>query len=332
MADAHRDFNNLLLIHFGQLGDVVLALPAMRAVRERFPHARITALTGKIAGEVVGLSGFADEVIAVDRVGLRDGPRLGSIAKIVSLTRDIRRRHFDLVVDLHSLKETNILAWLSGASRRLLADRGNRSFHSLGNFAPPPPAEDRSQHLSTTYMQVLAPLEIEVEPTPVVIEPSEREGDLAPLFSGTERPIAGFFPGAGHPSRCWPLERFAALAETLRDDGYMPAVFLGPEEMGLGEQVRSAFPADTCVITGLSLAEFITAVSKLEIFVTNDTGPMHLAGLAGTPILLVMDSRAPLTYLPLADRIEIVNRAHIDEITVDDVRFQAQKLLANSVK
>jgi len=330
LADHDLDFKNILLIHFGQLGDVVLALPAMRAVREHFPDAKITALTGKVSGEVVSLSDFADEVIAVDRVELRDGRKLRSISKILKLTRDLRRREFDLVIDLHSLKETNILAWLTGADRRLLADRGNRSYQSLGNFEPPPHAEDRSIHLSRTYMRVLTPLGVDAEPDPVMILPQQGEIDYVRqhFLKEPPRPLAGFFPGAGNPSRQWPLVSFAELAARLETDGYTPAVFLGPEEKEMRETVASTFPGGALILEGLSLSQFIAAASENDIFITNDTGPMHLAALAGAPILLVIDARAPLTYLPLTAHIAVVNNAHIDAISVDNVHFAAQKLLS----
>ena len=330
MADHDLDVKNILVIHFGQLGDVVLALPAMRAIRERFPLANITALTGKVSGEIVRLSGFADQVIAVDRVELRDGPKLRSIAKIISLTRDLRHRELDLVIDLHSLKETNILAWLTRAKCRLFANRGNRSFHTLGNFEPPPPAEDRSMHLSRTYMRVLTPLGLNAQPEPVVI--SLQQGDVEFIrqhfLKETHGPLAGFFPGAGNPSRQWPLVRFAQLASRLQSDGYMPVVFLGPEEKEMRETVASSFPRGALIIDGLSIPQFIAVASEVDIFVTNDTGPMHLAALSGAPILLVIDSRAPLTYLPLTARIAIVNTAHIDAISVEDVHSAAQRLLS----
>lgn len=328
MADHDLDVKNILLIHFGQLGDVVLALPAMRAVRERFLDANITALTGKVSGEVVSLAGFADEVIAVDRVELRDGSKLRSIRRIINLIRDLRGRDFELVIDLHSLKETNLLALLLGVDHRLLADRGNRSYHSLGNFEPPAPPEDRTIHLSRTYMGVLTPLGLDNEAYPVVILPQKGEIEYVwqHFIKDTPRPLSGFFPGAGNPSRQWPLVRFAELAGRLQSDGYTPAVFLGPEEKEMRETVARTFPSGALIIDGLSIPQFIAAASEVDIFVTNDTGPMHLAALAGAPILLVIDSRAPLTYLPLTAQIAVVNDAHIDAISVDAVHSAAQQL------
>jgi ADP-heptose:LPS heptosyltransferase len=100
---------NILVIDFGQLGDAVLSLPALRFIRERFPNAEITALAGQPADQVIALSRYTDATIAVDRVELRDGPRLRSTKQIFRLVRDVRRRRFDFVIDLHSLYETNLL-------------------------------------------------------------------------------------------------------------------------------------------------------------------------------------------------------------------------------
>src|SRR5947209_20460997 len=103
------DPRNILVIDFGQLGDVVLSLPALRAIRERFPRARITVAVGASCAPVVEMSGYADKALAVDRVALRDGPKPLSIWKIARLVKDVRREQFDFVIDLHSLSETNLL-------------------------------------------------------------------------------------------------------------------------------------------------------------------------------------------------------------------------------
>ncbi|MGH9879976.1 MAG: glycosyltransferase family 9 protein, partial [Pyrinomonadaceae bacterium] len=76
------DPQNILVIDFGQLGDVVLSLPALQAIRKRFPHARVTVAVGKPGAEIVGLSGYADEILSVDRVGLRDGTKVVSLVRV----------------------------------------------------------------------------------------------------------------------------------------------------------------------------------------------------------------------------------------------------------
>src|ERR1041384_4196716 len=91
------DPRNILVIDFGQLGDVVLSLPALRAIRERFPRAQITAAAGKPSSEIVGMSGYPDAIIEVDRVAMRDGFKPLAIVKIWQLVKAVRRRGFDFV-------------------------------------------------------------------------------------------------------------------------------------------------------------------------------------------------------------------------------------------
>ncbi|MCA1594600.1 MAG: hypothetical protein LC754_18625 [Acidobacteria bacterium] len=216
---------NILVIDFGQLGDVVLSLPALGAIRHKFPRARVTVAVGRAAGAIVELAGVADEVLAVDRVGLRDGPKILSIFRIGQFAREVRRRKFDFVIDLHSLSETNLLGYLSGAAQRLYARRPGRSLDYLSNFRPSAPVEDRARHAIDRYLDVLAPLDVrEVSRVPRL--PVREEDNRAVLEmlkktrDGSDAPLVGMFPGAGHPSRCWPLERFSELAQSLaRNDG-----------------------------------------------------------------------------------------------------------------
>src|SRR5580765_2635231 len=153
---------NILVIDFGQLGDVVMSLPALRAVRAKFPLARITVAVGKPSGEIIALSGYADATIEVDRVAIRDGFKPLSILKILDLVKDVRRRQFDFVIDLHSFSETNLLGFLSGAPKRLFARRRGRSLDFLANFRPRPPveADNRKRHQVDRYLDVLRPLDI----------------------------------------------------------------------------------------------------------------------------------------------------------------------------
>src|SRR5215216_3471547 len=152
------DPRNILIIDFGQLGDVVMSLPALQAIRARFPYAQITVAVGQPGGQLIGLCGYANEILEVDRVGLRDGPKLISIGRIVKFVSRVRKAKFDFVIDLHSLYETNLLGFFSGAAHRLYARRPNRSLDFLANFHPRPGKERNAAHLVDRYLDVLKPL------------------------------------------------------------------------------------------------------------------------------------------------------------------------------
>jgi heptosyltransferase I len=310
-------------MHFGQLGDVVLALPALAAIRHRFDHAKITLLAGKSAADAVRPASIADEIITVDRVKFRDGNKIVSIKEIFQLLFDIRGRKFDLVIDLHSLPETNILGFAAGIPQRLYADRGNRSINRLSNFPSKPPAEDRTLHLADSYMRSLRPIGVSgvAEPFKYPRSAEDTVHFRSELFAGVDNttPAAALFPGAGNPSRCWPLERFAELAEGLTSRGVIPFVFLGPEEVAMRQSVDDLFTKECRIVEGLTLVELITALSIFDVVVGNDTGPMHLAACAGAAVVLILDERAPKTYLPLTDEITVVSGGQIHEIATSDV-------------
>jgi ADP-heptose:LPS heptosyltransferase len=318
---------NILVIHFGQMGDVILSLPALQAIRRRFPAAKITALLGKSSAAIAKLADVFDEEIIVDRVELRDGNKLRSINKIRQLTKEIRRRKFDFIIDLHSLSETNLLGFLSGAKARLYANRENRSLDFLAKFPAKPPSEDKSKHISERYLEVLAPLGIENVDTFAHIAPhAENLEEIEKLFQAfgiKDEMLIGLFPGAGHPSRRWSLENFARLAEKLlKEKNCRVIVFIGPEETDLADEIEQRFPPETIVLKPLKLLTFFAAVSKMHVFVSNDTGPMHLAAIAGASVVLILDESAPDTFLPLTKYLRVVKSGEIGKISVDEV-FQA---------
>jgi ADP-heptose:LPS heptosyltransferase len=331
------DPRNILVIDFGQLGDVVLSLPALAAIRKRFPRARITVAVGKPGAEVIALSGFVDDTLFVDRVALRDGFKPLSVFRVFKLVKEVRAMRFDFVIDLHSLSETNLLGFLSGAPKRLYSRRPGRSLDYLANFQPKPPveADHRQRHLIDRYLDVLRPLGIEnaerlptLKTRPVDAAVLERILVKAKADSGT--PLVGLFPGAGHPSRRWPLEQFASLADFLiRNDEVGVLVFVGPEERDFIKEIRRQFPPSVVILDQLTIPQLAAAQARLVAFVSNDTGPMHIASAVGTPVVLLLDKRAPESYLPQGNRHRVIYNSVIGDITVDEV-YEATRAILTS--
>ena len=281
---------------------------------------------------------WADATLVVDRVALRDGLKLVSLARIARLVKEVRRRQFDFVIDLHSLSETNLLGFLSGAPRRLYSRRPGRSLDFLGNFHPRPPIQEnhRERHLIDRYLDVLLPLEIKnANRLPNL---KTRAADDAAVETILRRakadvgaPLVGLFPGAGHPSRRWPLERFAELADFLvRNDRVRILVFVGPEERVFVPDIRRDFPPATLILDRLTIPQMAAAQARLAVFVSNDTGPMHIASAVGAPVVLLIDQRAPKSYLPQGDRHQIIYSNVIENITVEEAYAAARTVLAGN--
>lgn len=325
---------NILIIHFGQIGDVILSLPAWRIVREKFPEAKITALIGKSGADIVEISGFVDEKIVVDRVRLRDSAKIWSIKQVFKLLRNVRAEKFDFIIDLHSLYETNLLGFFSGAKHRLYANRGNRSLDFLANFNPKPPRINRLLHLTDYYLDVLKPLGAKNTKRFVEIRPQKKHlEEIEKLLSTkniAKRKLVGLFPGAGHASRRWSLENFSHLAKLLLNDkDLQPIVFLGPEEEHLRGEIEETFSPEVLILDKLSLLQFAAALSFLDILISNDTGAAHIGAVVGTKIVLIMDKRAPANYLPRTENLCVVNSGTLDEIGVEEVFEASRKILSN---
>jgi ADP-heptose:LPS heptosyltransferase len=325
---------NILILDFGQLGDVVLSLPALAAIRQRFPKARITAAGGSAAALVIEMSGSADRTMAIDRVALRDGPKMQALSAMARIVADVRRAHYDLAIDLHSLSESNLLAWLSGAPERVFAQRGGRSLGLLATMRTP--WEDREKHQVDRYLDVLVPLGITGAPR-IPRLPTRPADDefvrklLRERGVGEDARLVGLFPGASQPRRRWPLERFAELAARLeKNEGARILVFLGPEEAAVAEQMRAAFSGSALVLEGLSLSQLASATARLNLLVSNDSGPMHLAAAVGTRVVLLLGApvRGPYWFGPVGDRHRIVTRSSLLDISVREVYAAASAMLA----
>lgn len=326
------DFKNILIINFGQLGDVIMGLPAFDAVKKRFPGSKITIMVGKSGGDIIEIVGLADEKIVVDRVKLLRSNKFWSISQIFKILKDVRRRRFDLVIDLHSLYETNVLGFLSGAKHRLYANRENRSLDFLSNFRPRPPLEDKKKHLTEFYLEALKPLGIEDKELFVTFMP--RAADLETVDRLLEshnvegKQLVGINLGAGHPSRCWPLDKFAEVAGKLaEDENRRILVFFGPEEKDLLQEVEEKFPKNAIILNQLKLPQLAAAFTRLSVLIGNDTGPVHLGAVVGTSIVLILDKRAPTVFLPLAKKMTIINSDTVAEIAVPEVLQAARDFL-----
>lgn len=330
--------NKILVIDFGQLGDVVLSLPALRSIRARFPRAHITIAVGKPGAEVINLSGYGDDTIVVDRVALRDGFKPLSLFRVVELVKDVRRRKFDFVIDLHSLSETNLLGFLSGAPKRLYARRHGRALEYLANFHPRPPAEAESseRHLIDRYLDVLIPLGVKSANRVPQLKTRKADDVVVDRILGKAKvemgiPLVGLFPGAGHPGRRWPLEKFAELADYLmRNDDLRVLVFAGPEEQALVSEMRTMFPPRTLILDNLTITELAAALARLAVFVSNDTGPMHIAAAVGTSVVALLDRPTPNSFVPIESHHRVMYGERIHDITADEVYAVARELLVGN--
>ncbi len=294
-----------LLIFFGQLGDAVLSLPAARALRDHDPQSPLTVLASDSAAQIYRLAGF-DEVWEADRSGWKHHP-LRAAREIPELIWRLRRQRFALSVELHSFAEMNLLAWLVGIPRRVAMLRRTRSIPWL--ITDRPPWDDEAGALLDRYCTVLTPLGISVhDRRPRLSASGEARTQVrAALGDWNGQPLLGICPGAGHPGRRWPADRFAALIAALRseDSSLKALVFAGPEEPQEMIAALAAVPG-TRIFRARGIDELAAGLESCRLVVSNPTGPSHIAAAVGTRLVSLGEIPAfdPVGHSP--DQVRIV--------------------------
>ena len=308
-------------------------MPALQAIGDHFPESKLSILVGSACADLVRLTGIFDDVIVVNRRELRRMNKVRAVGKLVGMAREVRRRRFDLVIDLHSLPETNILAYLSGAPRRLLGNRESRSIDILSNYRPSPPLEDKSVHISRYYLNVLSPLGISVAQPRIKLIPGTEDrvfvNETLGLGDAIPERLVGICPGAGHESRRWPLENFGSVASSVSDDSTSVVVFLGPEESARPE-FKQAFGEGVRIVSGLSIPQLVAAFSMLSVLVGNDSGPVHIAAATGVPVVLLQHELSPPRFLPLTDKLKVLQKDTIAAISPSEVVHAVREFLGEN--
>jgi len=323
----------ILVIRFARMGDLLLLIPTLKALRNSLPQAKISVLVGHRCAPLLEMCSAVDEVISVDRIAMRDGSKLTALREIFRLAENVRKRRFDLVLDLHSFRETNLLTWYSRAPMRLGLKRTKAAFLPFC-FNIDPIIEDKTQHVCSVFLASLAALGLSAGQPDCLLDLSIPDLEFARLFfeqnllaPGTR--LVGMYIGASSPGRRWPLEKFAELAKLLRRVTNINSIlFWGPREQVVARQIEEFFPASRTLVAGsLPLRQMASLMSHCDLLISNDTGPMHLAPAVGVPTLGLFSLSLPEHYHPIGPSSRFIKKDSIDKIGVQEVHQMAAEML-----
>lgn len=327
MTDSYQ---RIFVSHVASIGQTVLALPALRALRVAFPHSQITVASSYNAVDVVRLSHCATEVFPVGRSSEILSPR-ASYQSLKSL-RTLRREHYDLTIELQR--------GTAGSVARFLAQLGSHKKHKklLTQIREAVLRHSLSdKHAAQLYLEIIG----ELGAFPIDQEPklsTEREADArietrlgkSGLLPGGL--FIGLHPGAGRNKPSWPLDRFLVVAEKLIHLlNARVLVFTGPHERGLARSIVKQLPAKHAMaFDSAPLNDVTSALARLSVFISTHGGLTHLAAAVGTPVVAV----SPLA-LSHANDLLSQNHLHLrkpllDAITTDEVYEAACQLIQSS--
>jgi len=288
----------ILVLRLDRIGDVLMSLPALHDLRMAAPRARIRLAVGRWSADIA--RGFP-----VDEVLVWSAPWVGrpsegamTMAELLRRVRALKADRIDLALDLQGDLRASLLLWLCGADRRVgYANTGGG--YLLTDIVP----LDETVSWVEQNRQAVA-LVTGRPPVPLTLDPRTAEDRaFADAFLAREgllalRPLVGVHPSGGRRIKQWPVERWRAVAARLQREHGATILVTGSEgdrplAAALAEGL-SPLPVDLC--GRLDVRQTLAVVARLDLFLSADTGPMHLACAVGTPSVSVFGPSDPVRY------------------------------------
>jgi lipopolysaccharide heptosyltransferase III len=287
-------FRNILLIQLGDIGDVVLTTPALRAVRESYPEARVSILVRKPFGSLLAADPYLHEVI--EAAGTR-GVLFHTLREHWRFARRLRHARYNLVVDLRTSNRGALLAFLTGAQERIGRQAGKSLLRNLAftRLLPNPPYAPLPVHPGADQaLRIVRAIGIDTgDSIPRLHVSPEDAGRAAALLSelglASGRRWVSINPCSRWKYKEWSHSRWGELIDRLWQDYQLPSVLIGsPDEAGTIDQItgeRSDHAFNLAGKTTLGELSAVLAASSLHLGV--DSAAPHIAAAVGTPTMTI---------------------------------------------
>lgn len=290
-----------ILVHApNHLGDIVMALPGLQRVRERYPAAAIDVAVRRHVEPVLEMAGFPWRRISYDPNG-----------RWIRTALALRSRRYDLAfLFAPSLRAALFVSFAGARVRRGSPTQGRRWL--LTDVAPP--REAPGEHRASFYLRIADPAWAgNTPPAPrLAVDPRARATVRAWVGSNESGPVVGIFPGSKAAARRWDVARFVEVARRLAHGGAAVWVFGGRAEAGLTARVAAAAGARGRDVGGRTTIPWLAAaLAECDVLLTNDTGPMHFAAAVGTPVVAIFGSSDPRRTGPLGVPARVLWRSDL---------------------
>ncbi|MGH9789534.1 MAG: lipopolysaccharide heptosyltransferase II [Candidatus Acidiferrales bacterium] len=296
------------------VGDAVMSLPALEAVRARFAQAELTVLARPHVADVFVRRPDVSRVVVFEPNGKPSGP-----GGLLRLAGELRRERFDLAVLFQNAFQAALIAFLAGIPQRVGYSRDARRLLLTHPIAVPR-AQEIPPHETYYYLELVRcagwidelPVVSQIPVAPPAPAATERvRARLRELGLGDGRPRVVLAPGAAYGSaKCWLPERYAALADRLVEAFAATVLLCGPPaEARLGEAIAARMRSKPVSLIGqTTLEEFLAVLASADLFIGNDSGAMHLAAGLNLPQVVIFGPTDELGTGPLNPKARVVKR------------------------
>lgn len=305
-----ENVQNILVRGTNWIGDVVMTFPALHSIRKTFPQAHIAVLVKPWVSDLFQVCPDIDEIILYESPGRHEG-----LSGLWSLSGELRKRKFDCAILLQNAIEAALIARLAGIPIRLGYNSDGRGWlltHSIQRTKAV-----RKIHQTFYYLEMLKALGLQPVENKIQLELGAEIKVLSEQIfrkSGLSRNdlIIGMAPGAAYgPAKRWPAERFAEVALKLIRTHSAKIILLGSEgDRDITDAIARSSDAKTIInLAGqTSLREAMSVISECAIFISNDSGLMHIAGALNIPTIAIFGSTNPVTTSPVGDHCMVIRK------------------------
>jgi len=282
----------LLIRATNWVGDAIMALPALRAVRQHFSNAEISILARSYVGDLYRGEGIADHLIAYEHKGIHAGLRGRE-----RLAGELRAQKFSCALLLQNAFDAAWLTWRAGIPERIGYGRDGRSL-LLTKAVAVPKAGEIPAHEKFYYLALLRRI---ARARDILHRAGARAGVLRIAIGA----------GASYGSaKCWPPSRFAALANRLQAEFDADVVLFGTAgEIAVARAISAELKRTPIDLTGQTeIADLPALLGECDVFVGNDSGAMHVAAAVGLPVVAVFGPTDPSGTAPVTPKCSIVQQ------------------------
>jgi len=341
-------YHRILITRTDRIGDVLLSTPVIKALREKFPQAYIAMMVAFCAKDVVEGNPYLDEVIVYDKDG-----KHRSWLQTLKFANNLTKKRFDLAVVLHPTNRMHLLITLAKIPRRLGYDR---KLKFLLTQRKSHLKQEGHKHEAEYNLDMISDLGISGNVGDLFMPiKQESERYVEELFKGEGvsqiDKILAIHPGASCPSKIWPTERFGQVCARLANLYNLKILLLGgPKEIHLVNKIVAEYKGSGEILNLVgktSVSQLASILKRCTLFISNDSGPVHIASALGTPVISIFGRKqaglSPKRWGPLGKRDKYLHKdvgclqclAHncikefacLKAITVDDVVFAAESIL-----
>ncbi len=290
---------NILVIRFKSIGDVLFTLPAIHAIRDNFPKAKITFLTSEENAPLIEGFGPVQEIITVDRSVYRDGRLKLMVKETLGLMEQLRRKKFSLAIDFQGYGETALLTWLTRAPQRWgSVYRSTRRWAYTRGIR-----RDLSIHTVEWNLSLLRQCGMPIKSVcnEFILPPAafrEAHELFTRLRLNPRRPVLFIQPSTSSIRKNWPLENYLALADQWRKRGTQILFGGGPREVTM---LEPAGRAGLAVSAGAPLLVSAGLMKLSTVIVGGDTGLVHLAAAMNKRVVLLAKATSKCYPFPHPD-------------------------------